>query len=63
MLQDAAEMLAVDAPSCAQELQFRWWAAHLAESEFELSAVAEVSSELAEQSSSTIFAIVHPPWL
>lgn len=47
-LEDAVGVLILDAPTCAEELQFRWWAAHLAESDFELSAVAEVSSKLSE---------------
>lgn len=48
-LEDAAGVLAVDAPSCASELQIRWMAAQFAESDIELSAITEVSSALADR--------------
>merc|ERR1712032_620619 len=43
-LEGAAEILDLEAPNCAAELQVRWCAAHVAESDFERIAVAEVQA-------------------
>lgn len=52
-LEGAAEILDLEAPNCAAELQVRWCAAHVAESDFERIAVAEVQASA--PSVSTLF--------